>query len=59
MNSFSNTCKMNSINRMNSSTNMNSISNDNKVNNLNKMKEWKNSNKSFPSKSRGNKSKSD
>ena len=50
---------MNSINRMNSSTNMNSISNDNKVNNLNKMKEWKNSNKSFPSKNRGNKSKSD
>ena len=44
---------------MNSFINMNSISNDNKANNLNKIKEWKNSNKSFPSKNRGNKSKSD
>ncbi len=49
---------MNNINRMNSSTNIISNSSINKDNNLNKMKEWKNSNKSFPSKNKGNKSKS-
>jgi len=43
---------------MNSSTNINSISSANKDNNLNKMKELKNSNKSFPSKNKGIKRKS-